>query len=112
MRLISFFLTTPQFLDGTKDVTRRIGWWNLKPGDRLMAVKKSQGRKKGEPIERLGEIEVVSACKELLHAISQDDCRREGFPEMRPTDFVEMFSREMKCEPWQEVNRIEFKRVR
>lgn len=26
MRLLSFALTTPQFLDGSKDVTRRMGW--------------------------------------------------------------------------------------
>jgi hypothetical protein len=37
MRNMSFFLTTAQFLDGTKDVTRRKGWRFLKPGDRFMA---------------------------------------------------------------------------
>ena len=47
--MISFSLTTPQFRDGTKDVTRRLGWTFLKPGDRLCAVVKAMGLKKGEP---------------------------------------------------------------
>ena len=111
MRLISFFLTTPQFLDGTKDVTRRLGWKHLKPGDRLMAVRKSQGRKKGEPVERLGEIEVKSVYFEPLDAIDREDCRREGFPEMGPLDFVQMFCKHMGCEPSREVTRIEFCKV-
>ena len=34
-RNISFALTTPQFLDGSKDVTRRNGWLMLKTGDIL-----------------------------------------------------------------------------
>ena len=37
MRNISFSLTTRQFRDGSKDVTRRVNWQNLKPGDHLMA---------------------------------------------------------------------------
>ena len=33
MRNISFSLTEEQFLNGSKDVTRRLGWLFLKPGD-------------------------------------------------------------------------------
>lgn len=47
MRSISFSLTTPQFLDGTKDVTRRLGWEKIKAGDTLRAVKKAMGLKTG-----------------------------------------------------------------
>ena len=43
MRNMSFFMTTKQFEDGSKDITRRFGWWNLKPGDRVKAVKKAMG---------------------------------------------------------------------
>ena len=111
MRLISFFLTTQQFLDGTKDVTRRLGWNNLKPGERLMAVRKAQGLKKGEHPERLGEIVVGDVRREPLNAITAQECVREGFPSMSPQEFVEMFRRHMKCAPDAIVNRIEFRRV-
>lgn len=108
---MSFMLTTDQFLDGSKSVTRRLGWANLKPGDRVMAVRKSQGLKKGESISRLGPIEIVSVKKEPLDAITQEDVEREGFPDLRPSEFVSMFMNHMKCPQWQEVNRIEFKRL-
>lgn len=35
MKNISFSITTPQFVDGSKDVTRRWGWYTAKAGDRL-----------------------------------------------------------------------------
>lgn len=111
MRQISFFLTEPQFRAGTKDVTRRLGWKNLKPGDRLMGVRKSQGLKKGEHPVELGEIEVVSVRDEPLWEISEDDVRREGFYLMTPEDFVAMFCKHMKCEPDDHVTRIEFRRL-
>lgn len=111
MRLISFFLTTPQFKDGTKDVTRRLGWLNLKPGTRLMAVRKAQGLKKGEKVERLGEIEVLSVVREPLHWITEEDCKREGFPEMGPQDFISMFCKHMNVTATDIVTRIEFRKV-
>ncbi len=43
MKNISFALTTKQFLDGSKTVTRRLGWANLKPGEILMACEKCMG---------------------------------------------------------------------
>lgn len=111
MRLISFFLTTPQFLNGTKDVTRRLGWKNVKPGDRLMAVRKAQGLKKGEHPERLGEIEVVASARIPLWAIGFPDCHREGFPELEPEGFIQMFCEKMGCSRDTIVTRIEFRKV-
>ena len=110
MRNISFFLTTKQFLDGSKDVTRRMGWKNLKPGDRLMAVEKGQGIKKGE-LKRLGPIEVVSSRRERLYEITKEETIREGFPKMSPFEFVDMFKEHMKCNADAWVTRIEFKRI-
>lgn len=112
MRNISFSLTTAQFRDGTKDVTRRLGWAFLKAGDRLNAVVKAMGLKKGEHPESLGVIEVVSVRRERLVDIASGDCRREGFPELSPPDFVEMFCRHMRVEPTVEVTRIEFRKVK
>lgn len=115
MRNISFFLTTPQFIDGSKDVTRRNGWKFLvgKTGVRLMAVEKGQGLKKGEKVKRLGEIEVVSAKLEPLNAMPlyPDDCRREGFPDWTPWQFIRMYCAHNKCTPGTEITRIEFRRV-
>ena len=112
MKNISFSMTTPQFLDGSKDVTRRFGWWNLKPGDRLMAVEKAMGLKKGEKIKPLGVIEVVSVRHEMLSRITKDDVVREGFPDMTKMGFCLFFMRGHKgVEMSTIINRIEFKRI-
>lgn len=112
MRLISFYYTTRQFIDGSKDVTRRKGWANLKPGTRLMAVEKAQGLKKGEKVKRLGEIEVLEADREPLHAICDhsDDLAREGFPEMTPMEYIKMYCKHFGGTPSQVVTRIVFRR--
>lgn len=111
MRNMSFALTTRQLLDGTKDVTRRLGWANLKPGEHFAAVEKGMGLKPGETVKRLGECVCVSNRAERLDAITADDVRREGFPEMTPAEFVAMFCKHMKVTPDRLVNRIEFKRI-
>ncbi len=94
-----------------KDVTRRLGWRKLKPGDRLQAVRKAMGLRPGERIYRLCVIEVVSVRREPLSAITRDDCAREGFHGLYPADFAEMFCRHMGCRVDDEVTRIEFKRL-
>lgn len=118
MRLMSFSLTERQLLEGTKDVTRRLGWKTLKPGQRLKAVRKAMGLKKGEKAHVLCEIEVVSVQRERLNRIvhtrgyGQNECKREGFPEMSPEQFVEFFRKSHKgCKPETVITRIEFRRV-
>jgi len=108
-RNISFAMTTDQIIDRSKDVTRRFGWWFLKPGDKLCGVKKAMGLKKGEKIERLCMIEVVSVRKEPLNAITQEDVIREGFSDWTPQDFIDFLVKHYKCDPAKPVNRIEFK---
>ncbi|MEM1213836.1 MAG: ASCH domain-containing protein [Planctomycetota bacterium] len=108
MRNMSFALTTGQLLDGSKTVTRRLGWGFLKAGDRVCAVEKAMGLKKGEKLKRLGVIEVVSVRRERLDAIDQEDVVAEGFPKMSPAGFVSMFGKAMGCGPGEEVTRIEF----
>ncbi len=109
MRNMSFLLTTKQFKARTKHVTRRLNWPNLQTGDVLMGVVKGMGRKPGEPIEELGPIEVLDEWWEQLDAITPAECKLEGFPEMTPDDFVEMFSNHMKCHAKRNVHRIGFK---
>lgn len=112
MRNMSFSMTTPQFLDGTKDVTRRNGWWKLKAGDKVMAVEKAMGLKKGEKIKPLGMIEIVSVRLERLDEITQEDVVREGFPEMTRQEFCKFFMRGHNGVMLDSfINRIEFKKV-
>ena len=107
---MSFSLTTPQFKARTKSVTRRLGWKNLKVGERVMACEKCQGLKLGEHVVEIGEIEIVGARREELYRMMDDDCAREGFPEMAAEQFIEMFCAHNKgTNRTTEITRIEFK---
>jgi hypothetical protein len=112
MRLMSFSLTEQQYRDGSKDVTRRLGWKFLKVGDRVQAVRKAMGLKRGEHPVKLGVFEVVSVRREQLDTITAEDVVREGFPKLTPREFVVMFCNEMGCCWWTEVTRIEFRRLK
>ena len=113
MRNMSFSKTKEQMYNGTKDVTRRRvdTWKNLKAGDRLCAVEKAMGLKKGEKVEPICEIEVVDVRVERVYHITEDDVRREGFPEMSRLDFIRLLCKVMKCHSLDFCRRIEFKRV-
>lgn len=108
-RNMSFAMTTPQFRARTKTVTRRFGWWFLKPGDIVMGVEKAMGLGKGGRIKRLGLIRVRTARAEPLDTITIVELVLEGFPQMTPAEFVEMMCAHRRCEPNEPVNRIEFK---
>ena len=99
MRNMSVTLTTPQVKEGTKLTTRRLGWTFLKPGDRLMLCKKVQGRRLGEPLERIRAVKVTGVRAEPLNLIDEEGCVREGFPNYSPADFVAFFCDEMKKHP-------------
>lgn len=107
-RNISFALTTRQFRDRTKDVTRRKGWKSLKAGDILNGCVKCMGLKPGEAIERLGQIMVTNARREPLNLCDDAEAVREGFPELTGEQFVEMYCSHMGGTPDQEVTRIEY----
>lgn len=111
MRNMSFALTTPQVRSQEKDVTRRLGWDDLKPGDRVCAIVKGQGIPKGGKVDRICVIECVSNRKEMLCAITSKEVLREGFKCMSPADFVAFFCKHNGCWPRDFVNRIEFKYV-
>ena len=121
-RLISFALTTPQFVDGSKDVTRRMGWLKALAGDELCAVKKCMGFRHEETVERLGMMRLTSVRREPLRlmlddlAYGFDETRREGFPDGHrnhwPSEFVDFFCRSHKgCTPHSLVTRLEFQRI-
>ncbi len=122
MRNMSFALTKEQYLNGTKTVTRRLGWEFLKPGDVFMGIEKGQGLKKGEHPVKLGPAEVVSVHREPLRRITDNllygffETANEGFPEGYdlhwPSEFVRFFCATHKgCTPETIVTRIEFKKL-
>lgn len=115
-RRISFALTLPQLLDGSKTVTRRLGWVNkqgtpvIKAGDVLTAIDKHHYRAKGGS-RVLGTCHVLDVRREPLDAITAEDCAREGFPKYSPDDFVYMFCEHMTRGTRHDtlVTRIEFR---
>ncbi len=117
MRNMSYALTTPQVLDSSKTVTRRLGWEHLRPGDLVMACQKCMGFKAGETIQRLRIIIIVGNRLEPLDRMATDraygdsEAIKEGFPHMTGAEFVEMFASNMACQRSRVINRIEFRYV-
>lgn len=108
-RLMSVALTERPVVERRKTVTRRLGWRDLLPGTRLTLCRKVMGRKPGEPLVRLAEVEVVDVRAERLDAITAEDVLREGFDYLTPAAFVEFFCEHMRCEPSDLVTRIEWR---
>lgn len=102
-RLMSVAMTTDAVIERRKTVTRRKGWWLDKNGRRLLNVgdtltlcRKVQGRKPGEPIERLAEVEVVAITRHTLRGLlispaGWAEVGREGFLGMSPEEFVDRY---------------------
>lgn len=114
-RNMSFSLTTEQFKNRTKTVTRRVGWKFLKAGDVVMGCKKCMGLKPGEKLERLGLIKIVDVYRESLGNMTddsswygQEEVEKEGFPELSPSEFVAMFVDHMGGDESQDITRIEY----
>ena len=127
-RLMSVAMTADAVIERRKTVTRRKGWWLdkngrrlLKVGDTLTLCRKVQGRKAGEPIERLAEVEVVYVERESLARLYDAmigapwavmEVRREGFSNLSPRAFVrKYFINAQGMEPDDEVTRIEWRYV-
>jgi len=113
-------------------------WKNLKAGDILMGCEKCQGLGKGGKVCRMGEIIILDATPEPINDIIRRPARGnipheilsrywvddpkdqkpvfenqlEGFPDLTPVQFVEMFCEMNNCEPETEINRILFDYVR
>lgn len=121
MKSMSFMLTTQQIRDRSKTVTRRTGWADLKPGTLLRAVVKGMGLKKGERMEPLAIIRVLSVRRERLSEMTKDldygfsEIAKEGFADIPtlayPFLWVEMFCGSHGCKPRDVVTRIEFRYV-
>lgn len=109
-RLMSVSLTEPQVIARQKTVTRRMGWRMARVGDRLTLCRKVMGRKAGEPLVRIAQVEITAISREPLAEISQADLVAEGFPEMTPAEFVAFFcSTHRGCRPDSLVTRIQWR---
>lgn len=111
-RNMSVAMTIQAVKERRKTVTRRVGWTFLKAGDRLTLCEKCQGRKPGEPLVRLAEVEVMSVRRETLGLMTTYEVDREGFPGMLPGEFIRRFFVEAQgIDPDDEVTRIEWRYV-
>src|SRR6185369_769903 len=75
---MSVSLTEAAVVARRKTVTRRLGWLFAKPGDRITLCRKVMGRKPGEPIVRLAEVELVDVRREPLRAMPPSDVALEA----------------------------------
>ena len=109
-RLMAVSLTEDQVRERAKTVTRRAGWRMLKPGDRLTLCRKVMGRRGGEPLVRIADVEVFSVRRERLEEITPADVAAEGFPDLTPDQFVGFFCATHRgCSPGTEITRIEWR---
>ncbi|WP_280264659.1 hypothetical protein [Nocardia wallacei] len=107
---MSVSLTEPQVRDRSKTVTRRMGWLALQPGTRLTLCRKVMGRRQGEPLVRIVDVEVLAVRRERLDSITAEEVAAEGFPGMSPAEFVAFFCNSHKgCTPASEVTRIQWR---
>lgn len=88
---MSVAFTEQAVIERRKTVTRRKGWLFVKPGDRLTLCRKVMGRKPGEPLVRLAEVEVVDVQRHRLGELltcdpqeAREEMSREGFPGRGP----------------------------
>ena len=131
-RLMSVAFTEAAVVERRKTVTRRKGWWLdkrdrrlLTPGEHLTLCRKVMGRKAGEPLVRLVDVEVVSVTREPLYTLllqgplgrgdgpsvyAAQEMVREGFPGLDPAEFVRRYFTEAQgLHVMDEVTRIEWR---
>src|SRR5687767_16019868 len=101
-------MTKPQVRRRDKTVTRRTGWDPPPPpGTLLQGIEKGQGLKAGETVQKMDVIRVLDARREPLRRMTDDpaygveECRKEGFPDMTPEEYVAFFCAGHRVKVWQ-----------
>lgn len=121
-RLMSVAFTEEQVLRRQKTVTRRLGWWKdktgrrlLLPGDTVTLCRKVMGRKPGEPLVRITDVEIVDVRREQLSdVVLPGELAAEGFPEWDndvagACEFIVRFFVPQGIDHADEVTRIEWR---
>lgn len=109
---MSVSLTEDQVRTRTKTVTRRVGWEKLKVGDTVTLCRKVMGRRAGEPLVRIVDVEIIAVRRERLDAITPDDVAAEGFPGWTVPEFLSFFVDSHKGTDFDStVTRIEWRYV-
>lgn len=110
MRNISVALTKKQVRAKVKTVTRRKGWLFVKIGELLQPVDRTMGFKKGQRPKKIGRpVRVLSVTRERLYRITPEECTREGFPELTPEQFIELYCKANGGDENQMTTRIEWR---
>ena len=111
-RLMSVAFTEDAVRERRKTVTRRKGWLFLKPGDRLTLCRKVMGRKPGEPLVRIAEVEVIDVRRERLTHVDVDgELELEGCGHMGSTEFIQTYFEPQGIHALDNVTRIEWRYV-
>lgn len=116
-RLMSVAFTEDAVRERRKTVTRRVGWWEtkagrriLKPGDQLTLCRKVMGRKAGEPLVRIAEVEVVSVIREPFYMVKMcDELDREGCGHLTWLEFWKKYFEPQGVHYTDDVTRIEWR---
>lgn len=109
-RLMSVAFTEQAVRDRTKTVTRRKGWLFAKPGDRITLCRKVMGRKPGEPLERICQVEIVSVRREpLCTAQNHGELAREGCAHLTYHEFWRLYFAPQNIGSMDDVTRIEWR---
>lgn len=95
---MSVAFTEQAVVERRKTVTRRKGWWVdkngrslLDAGDSLTLCRKVMGRKPGEPLVRIAEVEVIRVSREPLSTCAlPGELTAEGFPELERRSLGEL----------------------
>lgn len=113
-RNMSFMLTKEQYRNQTKTVTRRNGWLFAKVGDVCNGCEKCQGLKKGETVVKMGQHRIINTRREPLRRMIDDveygksEVIKEGFPDMTPAEFVDMYCKYNGTDLNDDVTRLEY----
>lgn len=109
MRLVSFSHTSLALVTGNKDVTRRCGlYWQraLRPGSRFAAIDRTP--RTGHGWNKIATCETVSAAAQKIDEVTDEECRREGRPDLTAEQFIRFYEEQFVCgDDW--ITRIEFR---
>lgn len=94
-RRMACSLTVGSVEAGVKTVTRRHPdtWAAIRPGQMLTLIEKGMGLPKGSTQRVLADVQVVANDVVALGDITQAECIAEGFPDLGPAEFIEMWCR-------------------